>query len=360
MNSFSVKKFTAAIFVPAMVLWGCTSSNKNISYDSSYNSNPGLDHPDYNYLYYWAANPLKKNLSDSTPAPYKNFVKDSTVDVFFIHPTTYTNDTAVNKFSLTDLAEKRYWNANINDAALNAYTDYSTILKQASAFNRYRVFAPRYRQAHLASFYIADSLAKEFFDTAYSDIKNAFTYYLSHYNEGRPFIIASHSQGTVHAGRLMKEMIENTELAKRMVAAYVIGMAVPVDYFSKCLPCSTAAQTGCFVGWRTFKKGYEPEAVTRETFRSFVVNPLTWTMDSLPAKRSLNKGAVLFRFNKPLTHAVSAEIHDNILWSSKPHFFGSLFFTKKNYHIGDINLFWKNIRDNLDERVESFRTKERL
>lgn len=76
-------------------------------------------------------------------------------------------------------------------------------------------------------------------------------------------------------------------------------------------------------------------------------------MDSLPAPRSLNKGAVLFRFNQP-SKGVSAKVHGNILWASKPKFFGSLFFTKKNYHIGDINLFWKNIRDNIDERVKAY------
>ena len=41
----------------------------------------------------------------------------------------------------------------LNDQSLNAKTDYSTILYQASAFNEYRVFAPRYRQAHLRSYY---------------------------------------------------------------------------------------------------------------------------------------------------------------------------------------------------------------
>ena len=81
-------------------------------------------------------------------------------------------------------------------------------------------------------------------------------------------------------------------------------------------------------------------------------------MDSLPVKKKYNKGAVLFKFNKPRPDAVSARIHGNILLTSKPHFFGSMFFTNKNYHIGDINLFWKNIRDNVDERVETF-CKER-
>jgi thiol-disulfide isomerase/thioredoxin len=42
---------------------------------------------------------------------------------------------------------------------------------------------------------------------------------------------------------------------------------------------------------------------------------------------------------------LSAEIKDNVLWTCKPKFFGNFLIRNKNYHIGDINLFYKNIRD---------------
>jgi hypothetical protein len=311
--------------------------------------------PDYSNLYYWAAHPGKKDPSDSTPRPYRNFTVDSSVDVFFIHPTTYASDTAINESMLADSIERKHWNANLDDAALNYKTDYGTILFQASVFNHYRIFAPRYRQAHLRSFFISDTLSKPFFDSAYADIKNAFEYYLKYENHGRPFIIASHSQGTLHAGRLIKEMIENSPLLNQMVAAYIIGLPVAENYFTKCVPCSTAAQTNCFVTWRTFKNNYVAPWITKETYSAYVINPITWTMDSLPASKKLNRGSVLFKFNRPKSKMVSATIHGNVLWASKPHFFGSIFFTRKNYHIGDINLFWKNIRDNADDRVNAYK-----
>ena len=69
-------------------------------------------------------------------------------------------------------------------------------------------------------------------------------------------------------------------------------------------------------------------------------------------------------FNKPLggptvklmvrTHVVDAKINDNILWSCKPDVFGKMFFTAKNFHIGDINLFYMNIRENVDVRIQSY------
>ena len=70
------------------------------------------------------------------------------------------------------------WNAAIDDSALSEKTDYSTILYQASVFNQNcRVFAPRYRQAHLRAFFSDKKLnAMAAFDIAYSDVKTAFEY----------------------------------------------------------------------------------------------------------------------------------------------------------------------------------------
>jgi hypothetical protein len=316
--------------------------------------------PDYSNLYYWAAHPWKSDLSDSTPQPYKDNYVDSSIDVFFIHPTTYVDDRLVNEELLPDSSEKIKWNALIDDSLLNDRTDASSMLFQASVFNHYRLFAPRYRQAHYNSFFIPDSVSKPFFDIAYEDVKNAFRFYLRNYNNGRPFIIASHSQGTLHAMHLLKDTIENTALLNQMVAAYIIGLPVPDTFFTTCKPCSNSSETNCFVTWRTFRENYYPSFVANEKIKAVVVNPLTWTLDTLTAPKSLNRGAVLFKFNEPRMHSVSAAIHGNILWASKPKFFGSLFYTKKSYHIGDINLFWKNIRDNVDERVKAFKQLNKL
>ncbi|MES2645369.1 MAG: DUF3089 domain-containing protein [Bacteroidota bacterium] len=337
------------------LLFLASCSGSNILHGAG-DTNPGQNrYPEYADLYFWAAHPHKKDFSDSIPLKYKAGEKDSSVDVFFIHPTTYVASKSVNELLLDDPAERNNWNAPILNEWLNKKTDQSSILFQASAFNQYRVFAPRYRQAHYKAFYLKDSVARPFFDTAYEDVKNAFRFYLKNYNQGRPFIIASHSQGTLHAGRLIKELVENTTLANKMVAAYIIGLPVPVNYFANCKPCSTANQVNCFVSWRTFRNNFVAPYVAKEKIKAVVVNPLTWTLDTLPASKKLNRGAVLFKFNKPKKHAVSATVSGNVLWSSKPHFFGSIFYTSKNYHVGDINLFWKNIRDNVEERVNAYK-----
>jgi hypothetical protein len=197
-------------------------------------------------------------------------------------------------------------------------------------------------------------------DLAYSDVKKAFEYYLEHYNHGRPIIIASHSQGTWHAARLLKELFEGKPLQKQLVCAYIIGLPVFTDYFSQLKPCPDSTSTGCFVSWRTFQEGYEASYVKKETKKAIVINPLKWTMDTAFAPASLNRGAVLRNFNKVRPGLVHAKIHGNVLWVNKPRFFGSIFLHIKNYHIADFNLFYENIRENVGTRIRSFLNKQNL
>ena len=307
------------------------------------------DHqPDYGDLNYWAASPFKYDPSDNVPKGLNDNTKDTLADVFFIYPTTYT-----------DTKMPMGWNADIDNEELNQKTDNSPILYQASVFNKYcRVFSPRYRQANLRAFFTNEKdSAETSFDIAYEDVRNAFEYYLKHYNNGRPIIIASHSQGTLHAGRLLKEFFENKPLQKQLVCAYIIGLPVFTNYFSELKPCADSTSTGCFVSWRTFEEGYISPVVEKEKLRAYVINPLTWTMDTTFAPADLNKGGILRNFNKVIPGLVHAQIHGNVLWVNKPKFLGSIFLKTKNYHIADYNLFYENIRENVGTRIKAFLKK---
>ena len=340
--SFLLETFIAGYL--SLILFNSCSRN-NYSSSSLYNFTSKTKLPNYNNLDYWAAHPWKKDLSDSVPKPLQQtYIPDSLADVFFIHPTT-----------LTDKADNR-WNADINDAEINARTDYSTILYQASVFNKNcRVFAPRYRQAHIRSFFIDGADSEEAFQIDYEDVKAAFINYLTNYNNNRPIIIASHSQGTKHASRLLKEFFDNKPLLNNLVCAYIIGLPVPENYFSFIKPCEDSLSTGCVISWRTFKSGSsEPQKIANENFKSIVINPLSWKIETGKISSSYNKGGILRNFNKIIPGVVNAQIHNNVLWTSKPNMPGKIFFFRKNYHIGDINLFYINIRENAEARIKAF------
>lgn len=325
-----------------MFLTGCSPRHsKNIS---GYTMLKDYQEPDYSRLDNWAAHPFKHDPSDSVPASLlTQTIKDSTVDVFFLHPTTLTSGEDTNR------------NAFISDAALNKKTDHTSVLYQASAFNECRVFAPRYRQAHYRNYFDTDTTnSGHAFDLAYRDVKEAFRYFLDHYNNNRPIIIASHSQGTTHAKRLLKEFFENSVLKNRLVAAYIIGMYIPENYFTDLTMCETATETGCFVGWRTYKKGYEPDFVKKEKYAALVTNPLTWTTTNEYAPYRLNKGGVITNFNRLRMGLADAQIHNGVLWINRPHIPGSILLRMKNFHVGDINLFYVNIRENVRTRISAF------
>ncbi len=333
--------FSYLLLVSIFSWLGC--SKKNFSSKTIYKFRSTDGKPNYRDISYWAAHPWKWDPSDSVPKDLQDiYVQDSVVDVFFVHPTTLTN------------REDTHRNALIDDEKINSKTDYSSILYQASVFNEQgRVFAPRYRQAHFGNYFTEDTVqAAQAFNLAYEDVKAAFEIYLENYNGGRPIVMAAHSQGTTHAARLLKEFFEGKPLQNKLVCAYIIGMPIPDTYFSMLRPCKDSLDTGCFIAWRAFKKGSPGSSfVQKESFKSIVTNPLTWTMDTLYARDSLNTGGILRNFNKLNPAVVDAQVHENILWVSKPKFFGNFLIKSDNYHIGDINLFYNNIRQNLKTRI---------
>lgn len=328
----------------SFLVFSCSDKYKAFKSRYSFKSKEGL--PDYADLDYWAAHPWKWDPSDSIPAPLRHERIDSLADVFFLHPTTYTG-------------KIKKHNASIDDDYLNAKTDYSSILYQASVFNgQCRIFSPRYRQASIKIFFSKkeeEQIAS--FECAYADIKNAFEHYMQFWNNGRPIIIAGHSQGAKFAERLLKDYFENKPMYNQLVVAYAWGWSVPKEYFTSLRMCNDSLQTGCICSWRTLRNDYVPSYLRFENGNSFVTNPLTWTTNDQYASRKLNKGSVLTRFNKVYKQTTDARVSHGFLYVKRPRFPWSFLYLTKNYHVGDVNLFYMNIRENVKQRINSFNRK---
>lgn len=307
--------------------------------------------PDYHNMAYWAAHPQKKDPSDRVPKGLTRMPADTqATDVFFLYPTSL----------IGNKRNHARWNADVNDGKLNDDTDNSSILFQASIFNAAgQVYAPRYRQAHLQAFYGKDTTsARLALQLAYTDVLAAFDYYLKYENKGRPFILAAHSQGTVHARQLIRDRIENTSLQQQMVVAYLVGYPIPKTYFKAVQPCTTPDQTGCYCTWRTWerayalRKGNQPDVVC--------TNPLVWTTQSGQyAPKNLNKGGVVKPFEAVRPAITDAEVNRGFLLARKPKFPGSFLLRRKNYHIGDLNLYYVNVRENAVQRARIWQAKQR-
>ena len=312
---------------------------------TAYTPAPG---PDYAQDSCWAALPTRRDSADAVPrrSGLRDEQATAIADVFFVHPTTFFRSAA--------------WNADLSQGKLNRFTDVSTIRHQATAFNAAgRIYAPRYRQATLYSFFDEQTPnGQAALDLAYADVKAAFQYYLAHYNQGRPLIIAGHSQGTAHATRLLHDFFDNDpKLRRRLVAAYLIGFKVKPDEYQTIRPCADSLAIGCFVTYNAAAEGndfppFHPFAVT---------NPLTWTLDTLQAPATLNRGGVGMDFKEIDPQVTDAKIHRGLLWVTPPKPGGYPRFLlpgrpelRHSFHIAEYGLFYMNIRENAQARVRAW------
>lgn len=298
--------------------------------------------PDYASEESWAALPSKLDKADLTPAntDFKNDQQNAKVDVFFIHPTTYYRSYS--------------GNGDVKDERLNEFTDEQTLINQASVFNgSAKIYAPRYRQAALHNFFKRDDTkAEKAFSIAYSDVKRAFDYYLKHYNNGRPIIIAGHSQGSMHGDRLLRDYFDGKPLQKKLVAAYLIGHNIPKDGFSFITACDDPTQTGCIVSYNAF--GWDSDPKYYDYSKAICVNPINWKNNGKDAARADHKGGVPKTFDAVDENMISCKCSNGVLWITKPKERGYVMMGGKNYHMVDYNLFYKDIRVNVAERVQAY------
>lgn len=303
--------------------------------------------PDYTKKEHWAALPTKKDNADRTPNDsLKNKQETALADVFYVYPTLYDGSKS----------EYKNWNADVNDLEFNQVVQDLAVLHHSSVFNAAgQVYVPFYRQAHLYAYWSKDTTSsRKAFQTAYLDVKKAFEYYLENYNDGRPIIIASHSQGTNHCEQLLKDFFDDKPLQNQLVAAYLVGMPLHRGTFKTIFPCRNETETGCFCSWNTYSNDYFPKNYPEKLYNAVATNPLNWTTDGTPADYSENKGGLMpdYTIGENLSNAKSVR---GMVWIGKPQVnLPAPFLIKKNWHIGDYNLFWMNIRENAVKRVEVF------
>lgn len=301
--------------------------------------------PNYDNVSSWAI------LPDSYPEKLKHWQTNTTgleADVFYIYPTLNIEKKDVR------------WNVPVTDSIQNVKVIDKAVYFQASAFlNAGKLYVPYYRQAHLRAYTKYENGGKEALNLAYSDVKEAFKTYLEKYNNGRPIIIASHSQGTTHAIRLLKEFFDGKPLQNQLVAAYLPGIAIKKNEFEHIKLMTNPTEIGGFVSWNTFKKNYYPKKY-KEWFKGAEVsNPVDWDNTS-ESERPDHKG-FLFTNHKIYKQALEVYVKDGILWISVPHFpYRLLVLAKRRYHAGDINLFWEDIRENASLRLESYLKKQMI
>ena len=282
--------------------------------------------------------------------------------VFFIHPTSYL---------ATD-----HWNAALDDAEANGRA--AIFLRgQASAFNAVGdVWAPRYRQAAFGSFLTSKAEAEKALALAYGDVEAAFAAFLEAIGPDRPIILAGHSQGALHLTHLLKDHVAGTPLARRVVAAYVVGWPVSrvTDVEAVGLPeCAQADEARCFLSWETFAEPADESLILdaydkttgfdgrpRAGTPLVCTNPLTGTPGAV-APATLNRGTLF-----PSADLTTATLEPGkvgarcggrgfLLIGDATALAWQYVLPGNNYHVYDYSLFWQNVRDDAARRFAAWR-----
>ncbi len=171
--------------------------------------------------------------------------KDAPVDCFYVYPTG-SRDEGLNSDAIADGAER--------SAVHSQFARFAGVC---------RTFAPIYRQMTLGAVAAvatgADLTAPA--ALAYLDVANAWRTYLTRHNNGRPFVLIGHSQGSAMLIELIKREIEGKPVARRMVRAILPGFNVLVPQgkrvggsFKSTPLCASPAETGCVMSWVSFRE----------------------------------------------------------------------------------------------------------
>ena len=366
---------TAVSVILAVAVSACSDSN-----DNPVNPNPqpadgippvvknlpgyeAWDSPvDYSKAENWAALPTKA---------------DKAYDVFYLQPTSWSvAEGETCRVASLDNQTMRY--GGIICSAIHA---------QAVFGDYCNVYCPYYRQVDAE--YIGEvswEEAQELWQyEASKDPMQALDYYFEHYNQGRPFFLAGHSQGSAVTKALLAGYFkEHPDYLSRMIAAYPLGYAITTNYLQKnphLKFAEGADDTGVIVSWNV-------EGAENKTQRNIVVapsgslsiNPLNWKLDATPASITENKGSLLVTDlvdfvneiqTKGTDAAIAAHMTEGLSDAAIDTERGVVvttadaayrhantgIFGTASYHSFDWLFFIGNLRENVGTRIASYEQK---
>ena len=239
------------------------------------------------------------------------------------------------------------------------------------------LFIPLYRQASMRlagdTWKNTGSIEEAIKSTPYGDITAALDYYFENYNQGRPFVIAGHSQGSAILRHVLKHYFkEHPDYYERMVAAYAIGYSITKEDLEANPHMKFATgetDTGVIISWHA--EG--PKSVGSKFLSAAMlpngisINPLNWSRDETYAPASMNLGSIVITDEKTNT----TEIRDiegdakvdlargTVITNAKAEPNEMVEFAgPQSYHQDDYSIFYNNIKDNVAKRIAAYKSKE--
>ncbi len=292
------------------------------------------------------------------------------VDTFYINSTAYimgSFEEGASDYATLD-------NAEMLNGFAEEYIAHATVYEDAT-----NVFMPYYRQAGMVvmkkSWQETGNVDAAISGMPCSDITAALDYYFENCNNGRPFIIAGHSQGSAITRLVLKKYFkEHTDYYKRMVAAYVIGYSITKDDLEANPHMKFATgetDTGVIVSWNTEgKENVEGNVKTAVLLPGAIsINPLNWKLDDTYAPASENLGSLVA--NEKTSESEIGNIGADaqvipergvVVTNAKvppmPEEVAKIaaeFFGPDGRHNNDYTFYYNNIKDNVAKRIAAYK-----
>ena len=305
--------------------------------------------PDYSNKDYWVQFP--------------EITKD--VDTFYIYSTVYFEKSF--EEGSTDYAT--FDNIEMLVGAVGEYVTNASVFEDST-----NLFMPYYRQAGMR--YAIEVVEKTgdhdkvLTGVSYDDITTALDYYFENCNNGRPFIIAGHSQGSAMVKYVLKNYFkDHPEYYERMLAAYVIGFSVTEEDLAAYphLKFATGeSDTGVIVSWNTVgPKSLEEENHNVAILPNAIsINPLNWKRDETYAPASENLGSLMLNEKTGEYEITDIGADEQVVLErgvvvtnttydkyAAPEFFGT-----QSFHEDDYTIYYNNIKDNVAKRIAGYQS----
>lgn len=279
------------------------------------------------------------------------------VDTFYLYPTSYTDESEDAK-PICDID-----NEKVQARARLIYENQATVYEEST-----NVFALFYRQSNI--YQVAgmsnEELEEYQLQEQRTDVYAALDYYFENYNEGRPFIIAGHSQGSIMTKIVLGEYMQaHPEYYERMVAAYPIGYSITSDWLKEhpyLKFAEGADDTGVIVSWNTEGIGNKGQHNLVVEPNAISINPINWKRDNTYAgfeenlgSRIMNEDTGEYEIVKGIADAqVDTERGVVICTTEDVEYAPAALFGPESLHSHDYDFYYENLRDNVKTRVEAF------
>lgn len=341
-NNFKAKisLLLAIVLLFAVFTTGCNEkdSNKNINPPVAGDEIVPSDYSDKNNWLNVPDNPQKE------------------VDVFYLYPTVWGRE------SEDESTVCSIDHVGMREAAPNL------LQSQASVFEKEcNIYAPFYRQVDAGYALSQQGMLETYIGgVPYTDCVAAFEYYLKNYNNGRPFIIAGHSQGATVAKLMLFNYLEDKpDILKRMVASYVIGYSITEQELTENPHVKFAQEAddfGVVISYNTEAKGYDG---VNNTWKegSVAINPISWTRTESLAPATKSLGAAFVENGQLVKKEHFADAVVNLkrgtvqCSTADPEIYGSKnteFFPVGVFHSNDYSFYYYDLQKNVGDRISSY------